>query len=420
MYFFPGYIVSRMENDRLYISSKLLENEVEISETTLQQEFYSILQKGGCRYLNTPLTVFLHEQELLLNEIEINQALEKYKRLLNDALLLTIMPTESCNFRCPYCYEAHTPELMSKEILNQIQRFIADQVPCFNYVHIDWFGGEPTLCKDIILETNDLVQRLQVDYAFRFGSGMTSNGYLLDAESFQQYFKVGITNYQITLDGWDHDTTRPHVSGKGTLHTILNNLCDIAALPKDKYPFHITLRHNILADDLDFSWYDYLNELFGADSRFSVLVTTVTDWGGETVKNLNLSPKQDKENLKASHEAYLDKIGMLREFKENIPFSNICFSSCPHGFIFRPNGKIEKCTIALNHPRNLIGSIDPINGVMIDNKKSQLWCLNELDTACYTCPDVLSCLNLCCRKSAVIDNQMDAVCPHPHSLLDLN
>lgn len=96
MYFFPGYIVSRMENDRLYISSKLLENEVEISEAALQQEFYSILQKGGCRHLNTPLTVFLHEQELLLNEIEISQALENYKRLLNDALLLTIMPTESC------------------------------------------------------------------------------------------------------------------------------------------------------------------------------------------------------------------------------------------------------------------------------------------------------------------------------------
>ena len=65
-----------MENDRLYISSKLLENEVEISEAALQQEFYSILQKGGCRHLNTPLTVFLHEQELLLNEIEISQALE--------------------------------------------------------------------------------------------------------------------------------------------------------------------------------------------------------------------------------------------------------------------------------------------------------------------------------------------------------
>ena len=44
---------------------------------------------------------------------------------------------------------------------------------------------------------------------------------------------------------------------KRQLQTIINNLASLSKLPPAEYSFHITLRHNILADDEDYSWYDY-------------------------------------------------------------------------------------------------------------------------------------------------------------------
>ena len=299
---------------------------------------------------------------------------------------------------------------MTRATLDRIQEYIAEQAPRFQYVRINWFGGEPTLCGDVILETNHLVQDLQKEHGFQFSSSMTTNGYLLDAKHFREYYAAGITNYQITLDGWDHDKTRPHVLGIGTLQTIMSNLSELAALPKGEYPFHIVLRRNILASDTDLTWYDHLNELFGKDGRFFAVVAPVGNWGGETVKELDLLKKEQKMDRKAAHEAYLDRIGMPREKSLDMPLYDICYASYPYGFVFRADNKIEKCTIRPGHPKNQVGYVDPYEGVILDDAANQLWTVNDLKPECGTCPGVLKCLNLTCREPAVIQGQPDEMC----------
>ena len=409
MYIFPGYTAYHEKEDVLYVTSKLYRNEVKITDPDLKKEFYALVQNKGCTELTTALTKFLHEQELLATESEIQYALEEAKALLGNALLLTIMPTESCNFRCPYCYETHNSEIMSKEILYRIHDYIKSQAPKFKKLCISWFGGEPTLCKDIILETSSLVHSLQKQHQFEYNADMVTNGYLLDKESFIQYYKAGVTSYQITLDGWNHDKTRPHVTGKGTLKKIVDNLLEISMLSED-YHFHIVIRHNVLAGDEDYSWYDYLYKLFGKDKRFSIAIALVTDWGGETVKELKKKKKEQREQLRKAHETYLDKIGMKREHKSKEPFCNICYSSCPYGFVFRPNGKIEKCTIAIDHPNNQVGYVDSEKGVIINKELSNRWCHSKINPECYTCDELLSCLNISCRKKIIVDGYSDKLC----------
>lgn len=197
---------------------------VKLTDPEIQEEFRTIIRCGGCPEIKTPLTELLHAQEMLADESEIKCTLEKARQMLEDILLLTIMPTEGCNFRCPYCYENHAPVSMTRQILDQIHMYISSQVPHFHHVRINWFGGEPTLCKDTILETSTLIQSLQTQYHFQYTASMTTNGYLLNADYFQQFYAAGVTDYQITLDGWSHDNTRPHISGRGTLNTILDNL----------------------------------------------------------------------------------------------------------------------------------------------------------------------------------------------------
>lgn len=412
MYIIPGYIEYYEEGGALLLSSKLLQNKIKITDPGLQEEFYSIVRCGGCPALSTPLTHFLYEQEMLASREEIARALDQLRQLMQSELLLTMMPTEGCNFRCPYCYETHAPVTMRREILDQIQAYLIAQVPHFRTVQVSWFGGEPTLCKDIVLETCALVQAAQAEHGFQYNGGMTTNGYLLDAAEFRQYYAAGITEYQITLDGWNHDQTRPHVSGRGTLRTILHNLTEIAALPKEEFRFRVVLRHNILAGDTDFSWYDHLAKLFGADDRFFVYVSPVGDWGGEDVQALNLLKGKQAKELVSQHIAYLDHIGLQHTNQIQGIFSGICYASYPHSMVFRADGKIEKCTVALDHPKNLLGWVDPERGVVLDGEINRLWSVSDLRPECNTCADVLSCLNMRCKKGVIIDGNACGTCPH--------
>lgn len=76
MYILPGYVSYEEEDGMLYISSKLLQNKVKLTEQSIQNEFYSIVKNGGCLKLSTPLTQFLHQQELLASAEEIEAALQ--------------------------------------------------------------------------------------------------------------------------------------------------------------------------------------------------------------------------------------------------------------------------------------------------------------------------------------------------------
>lgn len=279
MYLIPGYVTYCKDGDAIVITSNLFHNKVKVTDLEYQKEFSHVIENGGCEKLATPLTKFLHEQELLATEGEIRCALNEAKTLLNKTLMITIMPTEGCNFRCPYCYEDHTPYTMTRKMLDRLEEFITEKASQFPVVRISWFGGEPTLCKDTVVEVSELVQSLAKKYHFEFASSMTTNGYLLNLDYFRQLYKGGIRCFQITLDGWDHDKSRPHVSGQGTLHQILDNLTALSALPQDLFDFRVIIRHNILEGDMDFSWYDHLYKLFGSDPRFMVAVRTANDWG---------------------------------------------------------------------------------------------------------------------------------------------
>lgn len=261
-----------------------------------------------------------------------------------DVFMATLIPTEGCNFQCSYCHKNHPAASMTRDTLDQIEEYITAQAPRHKQVVLAWLGGEPILCKDTVLEVSEMIQNLQKQHGFQYTAKMTTNGYLLDEKLFRQFCQAGITSYQITLDGWNHDKTRPHVSGKGTLRTIIDNLVALSKLPPEEYSFHITLRRNLLAGDEDYSWYDYLYRLFGQDKRFDVLVCAVGDWGGKGSHDLSPLHQDTQEVLVAKHIAYLDKIGMLR-------YNQMYCVSCPNRLVFWPDGKIGKCTAALNRPQ---------------------------------------------------------------------
>ncbi len=410
MFFVPGYVTVEHKDSKVYLTSNLLYNKVVISEYL--EELEDIL-KNGCDNLSTPLTQFLHEQELLQNEQELRINLEQYESLMERDLIVTIMPTETCNFRCPYCYENHKPKTMREETIQGIESYIQSKLSDFQFLKVHWFGGEPTLCKDTVLRINHFIKKLQEKNDFKYYADMTTNGYLLDIDSFREYYDSGVTNYQITLDGWNHDKTRPHVSGKGTLDTILNNLKEISKLPEDRYCFNIIIRHNILSDDNDFTWYDHLKKLFGADKRFSLLVKAVGNWGGDEVKSLQLLEKKDVNSAVKAHIDYIKEIGMkYNEIGDGKAFSGICYANYKNSAVFRADGRIEKCTVCLDHPKNLMGYINQNSEVIWNEEMEKLWTESTIEEKCLKCPVVLSCLNKRCKKKELTEGVITDDCSY--------
>lgn len=97
-----------------------------------------------------------------------------------------------------------------------------------------WFGGEPTLFKDRIIAFMQTVKKKIPDDIILNGY-MTTNGYLLDFENFLDYYNVGITGYQITLDGFSHthDELRKLKSGEATWDTVIKFESDFGAEPEN-------------------------------------------------------------------------------------------------------------------------------------------------------------------------------------------
>lgn len=129
-----------------------------------------------------------------------------------------IMPTDDCNFRCPYCYEDHIKRNMTIEYMDKIALFVDKNIDRFRGLKVEWFGGEPLLQLESIYYLTERLIKICNAHKKPFLSGMTTNAYLLTRDVFEKLRKLRFLGYQITLDGLaeTHDKQRYLVDGRGS------------------------------------------------------------------------------------------------------------------------------------------------------------------------------------------------------------
>jgi uncharacterized protein len=136
-----------------------------------------------------------------------------------------IMPTETCNLACTYCYVLDKPKTrmsidLALRVVDELMRINDPTKP----TRLIWHGGEPMLAglpfyKSICKYIHEAYPNHHVENLIQ------TNGTLLKDEWIEFFlaenFKVGVS-----LDGWQelHDASRKTIDGRGSFDLVYENV----------------------------------------------------------------------------------------------------------------------------------------------------------------------------------------------------
>ena len=329
----------------------------------------------------------------------------------NDTLFVEILPTNDCNFRCSYCFERHTPNFIDMESETKIIRFLEQNIPKCKKFRLAWFGGEPLLCIDSVLRISSVANSICKNHRIPMYGEMSTNGYLLTVDIFEQLVSNRIVEYQICLDGPEecHNRTRPHKTNIDSYQRIYTNLVNIKN--KSKYKsFKLAIRCNItpsIEKYLD-KYLATLSECFSHDPRFFVLFQCVRNWGGDCIL-----PEHIVDNESRIYKKWYAKASELGLCSKDInmftPFVGYCRACRKNGYVINYDASIHKCSLAMDSKYSeidQIGYIDLSGKIHIDDKKVARWLVEpKVKDSCRVCTLFPICMGGTCFFSKNIKNK---------------
>jgi uncharacterized protein len=293
--------------------------------------------------------------------------------LSNEILHLVLLPTEACNFRCVYCYEDFRYKRMEPWVVRGVKELVRRRSASLSHLTISWFGGEPLLARDVIEDVMEGVCEVsRIHPGIRVRSDATTNGYLLTRRVAERLLDLGVSTYQISFDGPReyHDRKRVLAGGKGTFDRIWANLLALRELDRD---FTITIRVHVDRTNAGAipQFIDQCAAEFGGDARFEMFIRGLSRLGGPNDADLSIFEKEEGEAVYEELRGYA-RSRRLRTMSA-LSSDYVCYAARANSFVVRANGRLNKCTVALEHPNNQVGRIREDGTVEIDPSKMVQW-----------------------------------------------
>lgn len=278
-----------------------------------------------------------------------------------------IAPTTACNLNCVYCFEAgfRTHNKIDLKTIDGIFEFIINEVKKINTVctvKITWFGGEPLLCFNEILEIGKQLKEKLSLLGIKFKSGIITNGILLTKEkALLLKEQTNLYNAQITIDGLKEEYCKIKHATPQDYDTLLKNICDIY---KD-IKINIRLNTNKCNIGAMYSLADMLYNELGLRKNINLYLAPIKDYANCSESN-NCFGYEEFENIKYEFYTYLKQKGYIDESNKlkRIPplyKFTICGIAKTNNFVIGPCGELYKCEHYLGHEDKIIG--DVFNGV---------------------------------------------------------
>lgn len=337
-------------SDNLYDILLTLSKEKGLTQSTL-----SNLSEEEIQYFESNY-ILVDNDDSLVEILHLQSLARMFSR---NNLVLTIAPTQSCNFSCTYCYEKwrNSPP-MTKETEDAILDFVIRENAAHHLdsLNLNWYGGEPLLQCDRVTSLSRRLAELGIPVHENI---IITNGYYFTEENIVKLISSGIQEVQITLDGKReiHDSRRPLANGKGTFDTIIRNL--------DAYyngPYRdnliIALRVNIDKSNYqDFiNLHKMLKERYHSEKLIIYPGIVTLDKGEKNASScLN---KNEVTNL------YLDLYKKYGILAENLCPDDITTECSARNFrsnlLIGPGGEVYKCFEHLGDKSMVVGNIhDP-------------------------------------------------------------
>lgn len=318
-----------------------------------------------------------------------------YEDIFDSELVLTILPTGKCNFKCPYCFESDKSfcrNAMTKESQNALLKFVQKIIPKHKSLTVGWFGGEPLLEPEIIEYLSENLIKICNTRLVPYLAEITTNGFFLDEKMFDTLYKLKIYNYQITIDGAKehHNKYRVTHNGEGTYDVIISNLLRIKSLKQYKFA-RILLRVNVLKDSFEGfdEFIDYFSSTFGDDTRFRITFMPVANFSDENIINAE-TEKVTAEDIYARLSENISYMKTLFNEKESrisalLP-QRKCVAARKNTYVIAPDLSVYKCCVYFDYPTNKIGYIASNGDLVINEIKHRKWyTTNKIYASCLEC-----------------------------------
>lgn len=302
-----------------------------------------------------------------------------------ETLNLIVMPTEQCNFRCTYCYEDFLVGRMSQNTVDALKLYLDRRAPTLKRVHLEWFGGEPLLAADIVLDVSKHLKTLvEQTPGLVMTSGATTNGSLLTPKLLADLVAVGVTQFQVSVDGPRalHNATRVRRSGRGSFEEVWGAL---TTLKNSIFDVRVTIRVHVDADKVSMlpEFLQSVRDSFLDDDRFELFVKAIEKLGGKNDDNLPIMPRDQLAQLV---DTACRRLGIT--VNPTSDADSVCYAAQGTSFVVRATGRIAKCTVALSDPRNDVGQLRLDGSLEVYGSKVAPWLrgLTSGDESALACP----------------------------------
>ena len=321
----------------------------------------------------------------------------------NDHLNLIVNPTERCNLRCVYCYETFAlgkmPQTIVSGIFNLVKRRAEKGLAKFR---LEFFGGEPLVAWDVVAQLAQGLSDICRHYGTEMLGGMTTNGMLLTRSRLDRLAACEVRSFQVTLDGPQavHDRRRVMRRGEGSFAAVWKTLEMLKAAPLS---LDVLIRMHFDPRTLE----DLLGEsgfvrtaakaLVKGDQRFRFHFHALGRLGSpndqETpVFETSVEERAAIEKLIGEALAADCSPAQVVQYRRDAALGEaghtICYAARANAFVIRSDGRVAKCTVALEDDRNTVGRLCENGDIVVDPSRHLPWLqgLVSGDPAAMSCP----------------------------------
>ncbi len=369
-------------------------------------DFYRELRAERTPWDHPALAEFLSGGFAVSSGDDERSRLEEYyksTRFNPTVMNLTFAPTLGCNFVCDYCFQGQDKPkgFMTADVQEAAIGHLERQAPSLKRLQITWYGGEPTLAANSIIEPLS-VRMMEIcrKHGIGYDAFMVTNGFLYDSDMAARLLKKRVTTVQVTLDGPAdyHDSRRRLASGGPTYERIAGNLAKIIA----SVPVTVLVRVNIDERNKDFVRAlieDLSRRGLGGKPRFRIYFAPVR----ASTEGCHSCSEVTMLNAEYGRlEADLYRLAVEKGLS-HLPYPPFLLGNCqagrPKGMIILPNGDLHKCWDTVGDPSLKSGSIFDIEGFRNGGNHARWLAWNPFkDKTCAGCSILPCCVGFCAYK----------------------